>query len=225
MDEAAQALAYAKADFAEPHERFVDGFATCFPDVTPRGTYLDLGCGPGDVTLRFARRHPQVLLHGVDGAAAMLAHGHELIQQAGMAHRVRLIHQLLPADSLPNDRYDGVISNSLLHHLHDPRGMWQTVARFAAPGAPIFIMDLRRPDTPDQARALVEEYSVGEPEILRRDFYNSLLAAFRPEEVEAQLRAAALDLEVKIASDRHLIVCGTLRPAPETPQGKRKSHA
>lgn len=210
MDEAVQALAYAKADFAEPHERFVDGFARCFPDVVPLGTYLDLGCGPGDVTSRFARRYPRVKLHGVDGAEAMLMHGRSLVREAGLEPRIQLIHQFLPTKTLPLGNYDGVISNSLLHHLHDPRGMWQTVHQFAAPGAPIYVVDLRRPDTEAEARRLVEEYSGSEPEILRRDFFNSLLAAFRPEEVERQLADAGLELRVEVTSDRHLVVWGRI---------------
>ena len=52
-------------------------------------------------------------------------------------------------------------------------------------------------------------YCGDEPEILQRDFYHSLLAAYRPDEVSDQLMEANLaDLEVRIASDRHLLVTG-----------------
>ena len=55
----------------------------------------------------------------------------------------------------------------------------------------------------------MEQYSAGEPEVLKRDFHNSLLAAFNPAEVRAQLQAADLhELEVTIISDRHLLVSG-----------------
>jgi hypothetical protein len=53
------------------------------------------------------------------------------------------------------------------------------------PGAPVLVMDLMRPASPAAAEALVEQYAAGEPEVLRRDFYNSLLAAFEPGEVRA----------------------------------------
>jgi ubiquinone/menaquinone biosynthesis C-methylase UbiE len=33
---------------------------------------LDLGCGPADVTIRFAKANPGYKFHGVDGSAAML---------------------------------------------------------------------------------------------------------------------------------------------------------
>ena len=70
-------------------------------------------------------------------------------------------------------------------------------------------MDLRRPDTREQAGSLVQEYSGTEPEILQRDFFNSLLAAYRPEEVATQLERAGLSgLQVETVGDRHLVVHG-----------------
>ncbi|HKQ32116.1 MAG TPA: SAM-dependent methyltransferase, partial [Thermodesulfobacteriota bacterium] len=61
----------------------------------------------------------------------------------------------------------------------------------------------------DEARRLVETYSPDEPDILKRDFYNSLLAAFETGEVKTQLVEAGLgSFTVERASDRHLIVYG-----------------
>ena len=54
MDEAEQARAYAEADFSGPHDMFVQLFREAFPDTAPAGAVLDLGCGPADVTRRFA---------------------------------------------------------------------------------------------------------------------------------------------------------------------------
>jgi hypothetical protein len=56
---------------------------------------------------------------------------------------------------------------------------------------------------------MVGQYAAGEPEILKRDFYNSLLAAFTPQEVEAQLAGAGLNLSVDVISDRHMVIHGT----------------
>lgn len=70
-------------------------------------------------------------------------------------------------------------------------------------------MDLKRPQTLDEACALMETYVANEPEILKRDFYNSLLAAFEEREVLEQLREAKLEhLLVKVVSDRHVIIAG-----------------
>ena len=208
MDEEAQARAYAGADFAEPHNRFVALFREHFPDLADGACVLDLGCGPGDVTLRFARAWPRCHVHGVDGAAAMLRLGHEAVARAGLDDRVQLHHGYLPGATLPQRHYDAVISNSLLHHLAEPMALWHALRDHAAPGAPLFVMDLMRPDDAATVDAMVAEYAAGEPEVLREDFRNSLIAAYRPAEVEAQLRAAGLALTVEAVSDRHLIVHG-----------------
>jgi SAM-dependent methyltransferase len=151
------------------------------------------------------------VVHGVDGAAEMLAHGRSRLEREGLRERVRLIEAYLPGAELPLNSYDVVISNSLLHHLRDPMVLWDTVNQYGKSGAPVFIMDLRRPTSREQAAALVDEYAAGEPDILRHDFFHSLLAAYRPDEVNEQLRAVGLDgLTVRMISDRHILIYGWL---------------
>ncbi len=212
MDDVAQAVAYADADFDEPNTAFVQLFTDAFPDFS--GTMLDLGCGPGDIALRFARLWPGCRVHAVDGSKAMLDCGRERLAAAGEpGSRVTLIEAVLPDAKLPQSQYDAVISNSLLHHLHDPHVLWEAIQWRAAPGAPVVVMDLRRPESEAAARDIVETYAAEEPPVLKQDFFNSLLAAFEPGEVCNQLQAAGLrDLDVRIVSDRHLAVVGR-RPA------------
>ena len=210
MDEPEQARAYAHADFSEPHQAFVEHFHQCFSGHRPRQV-LDLGCGAADITIRFARTYSESKLTGVDGSAAMLVFAREAIAQAGLGDRIELQQARLPESVLPPRAFDTVISNSLLHHLHDPQTLWCAVELYAASGAAVFIMDLRRPDSREQAGALVGEYAGAEPEILKRDFFNSLLAAFRPEEITEQLAQAGLSpFRVQAVGDRHVIVHGRL---------------
>jgi len=210
MLEEEQARAYAQADFSEPHEHFVDLFAARFPEPVS-GLALDLGCGPGDVSLRFAARYPACMVNGIDGSPAMLAAGAGLRRNHPAGPRVSLVLGLLPEVSGPGVPYDTIISNSLLHHLADPGVLWAVILRDAAPGARVFVMDLCRPDSPEQAAALVAEHAQGEPEVLRRDFEHSLYAAYTPEEVRAQLQQAGLgSFHVEQVSDRHLVVWGRL---------------
>ena len=205
MDDHAQAQAYANADFEEPHENFVTMFAQAFPGRDFEGAFLDLGCGPGDITRRVAKRFPNIHIDAVDGAAAMLDQGRRLTDEP----RIHFIHGLLPDCPLPQPHYDGIFSNSLLHHLADPMVLWRSVQRYAKPGAPVFIMDLMRPDSEQTARGFVQQYAAGEPQILQQDFYNSLLAAFEIGEVQQQLKDCDLDhLQVKQVSDRHWTVSG-----------------
>lgn len=210
MEGAEQASAYAQADFSEPHNRFVDLFREHFGDDLT-ATVLDLGCGPGDICRRFARAYPDCRLHAIDASLAMLALGRRDSGSPDLQQRIRFIQAHLPVVELPQHHYDVIISNSLLHHLQQPETLWKTIRRFGHAGTKVFIMDLLRPDTVDQAARLVDSYAADESDVLRQDFFNSLCAAYRPDEVARQLRAHNLDeLRVEVVSDRHFIVFGCL---------------
>jgi len=210
MDDAAQAQAYAQADFSEPHNRFID-LLVQHCGSSAAGHVLDLGCGPGDICRRLARRFPDCHVHAVDAADAMLALARSETLAQGLDSRIEYFHGYLPEAQLPCRDYDLVMSNSLLHHLVDPAVLWQACAAHGRAGARIFIMDLMRPDNREQAAQLQQTYAADEPGILQQDFYNSLLAAYRPDEVRTQLAQQGLEqLQVEVVSDRHFIVHGRL---------------
>lgn len=206
-----QARAYAEANFEEPHNHFIELFASRFPEEAAAGDVLDLGCGPADISVRFARAYPGARIEGVDGSEAMLQFGKEALHRENLDGRFQLIHCTLPTNELPQKAYDVVISNSLLHHLRDPQVLWRTIKQFARPEAPIFVMDLMRPATREEVKELTQTYAADEPEILRHDFYHSLWAAYREDEVRSQLSEAGLShFSVEVVSDRHLIIWGRL---------------
>jgi len=211
MDSEAQTLAYAEADFNESNTLFTERFLARFPDLPPSGRLADLGCGPGDITVRLAHALPGWQLTGFDAGPNMLAHAQSRLDNEGLAPRVTFRLAYLPDPGLPGSAWDAVVSNSLLHHLPDPQVLWESVRQLGAPGAAVQVMDLMRPDSEADAQRLVGLYAADAPEVLREDFYNSLLAAYRPEEVSTQLIRAGLDrLKLETPSDRHWVVSGTL---------------
>ena len=212
MNDAAQAAAYADADFSEANQLFVELLERLTQAGSLQGRLLDLGCGPADIPLTLVRRHPQLTIDALDGAPAML----DLARQRLAAHpddapRIRLMCEHLPCPGLAAHGYDLIASNSLLHHLAEPGVLWQTVASCARPGAYVLVMDLARPDSSTAVDALVERYADGAPSLLRRDFRNSLFASYTPTEVEDQLQRAGLNqLTVTRVSDRHLAIAGKM---------------
>ncbi len=210
MDDFEQARAYALADFSEPHNRFIELFKEKFPEEVT-GVVLEPGCGTGDISQRFAEAFPSCRIHALDGAEQMLMFARQRIDFASLHEQIRIFCRMLPVASMPVEKYDVVICNSLLHHLDDPQVLWQAVKQFTRPGSRVFIMDLKRCASSEEAARLVEQYSANEPEVLKKDFYNSLHAAFTPDEVSEQLREAGLNsLKVEVVSDRHLIVYGQI---------------
>jgi SAM-dependent methyltransferase len=212
MDEAEQARAYAEADFSESNSLFIRLIEEQSPGDLAGARALDLGCGPADIVIRFLKAYPQAHCDALDGSAAMLEHAREALSALpGIAARCRFIHDRLPSVQVAGAGYDLILSNSLLHHLHDPQVLWRTVREAGRPGALVLVMDLMRPPSAGWAESLVATYAADAPDVLRRDFRASLFAAFEPREVTAQLAEAGLDgLEVGVVSDRHLAVFGRL---------------
>ena len=212
MDDAEQVDAYASADWSESHDRLMRQILDFFPRASMKGLFLNLGCGSGDDTFRFLRDFPDARVTAIDGSQRMLDRArHDLkTRYPQFDGRVGFHLAYIPSADIPSNDYAGVISNSLLHHFHEPDSFWAAVKEHARPGSRVFVGDLRRPPTLEAVDDIIDTYAADAPPILKEDFYNSLRAAFTVKEIQAQLHRAGLNgLEVKAVGDRHLIVAGT----------------
>jgi 2-polyprenyl-3-methyl-5-hydroxy-6-metoxy-1,4-benzoquinol methylase len=209
MDDEAQVVAYARADFAEENQGFVDRFREYFPDFT-EGQILDLGCGPGDIPIRMALALPMCRVIGVDASAPMIRLAEDAVAKAGLSPRISFRCERFQ-NIAGASQADAAISNSLLHHVPNPLQFWNRLRQLVKPGSPVLVTDLLRPDSPEAAQAIVDQYAAGEPDVLRHDFYNSLLAAFTEDEIGAQLAQMNLTrLLIDVPDDRHWVVGGII---------------
>jgi polyphosphate kinase len=209
MDDIDQVKAYAEADFNTPHNDFILQLQTLINDPAFSGTALDLGCGPGDISFRFAKAFPSAKLDAVDGSEPMLNYAKAALTP-DLTEQIHFIKGLLPDVILPQSSYEIIFSNSLLHHLPDPQVLWQTIKKYAKPKSVIFVKDLLRPGSIEEAQEMVKQYAANEPDVLQRDFYNSLLAAFSIKEINTQLAQANLNLHIVQVSDRHVLISGVI---------------
>lgn len=212
MNDEDQVQAYAEADFAGAHSSLLVHLKKHLPAGKKIKSILDLGCGSGDMTYRLHRLFPEAALHAVDGSPLMIEAARRFFAQIAMGGGAPIpVHwSCTTIQEMTAQSYDLVFSNSLLHHIHDPSVFWKAIASAVAPGSYIFVSDLIRPASEEEAREIVEKHCGSEADILKRDFYHSLLAAFRPDEVGAQLKAAGLPLSIEIVSDRHQIIYGAV---------------
>jgi cyclopropane fatty-acyl-phospholipid synthase-like methyltransferase len=203
-----QAEAYAVADLSELQQAMVGFFDERFGALAS-GRLLDLGCGAGDMTIRFAKAYPGITALGVDGSAPLLSHAQRALRRAGLATRVQVEQRHIPDAALETRSFDAVIANSLLHHLAEPEALWKTVMGCARSGAPVMVMDLRRPVNTETAERLVSQYAYEARPILQRDFFNSLRAAYRHDEIRDQIDAAGLrNFAIEEIGDLHVLVWG-----------------
>ncbi|MDA1231620.1 MAG: class I SAM-dependent methyltransferase [Planctomycetota bacterium] len=206
MTDEAQCQAYASADFAASNQAFAEIVRGLLPADATR--VLDLGCGPGDVMLRLAHVCPSLRITAVDGSPAMIRLAATAIEAAKLGLSIVTMQGYVPGLPFNDGQFDAVLSKDFLHHLPDPMSLWLEVRRLAKPGGFICVMDLRRPTSAQAALEIVEAVAANEAEILKFDFYNSLLAAFTPDEIRDQLQAAGLDLRITVSGDRHMLIQG-----------------
>ena len=211
MDGQDQALAYAAADFSAGDQALVDRLQTLFPQGLG-ASVVDLGCGPGNISFRLAEQLATSMVLGLDGAAAMLDLARvALAKRPHLATRLHFQQVVFPDAQLMGG-HSAVVSNSLLHHLHDPSVLWQTVLQLGSSNAAVYVKDLRRPSSADEVEDLRSRYLADAPAVLQHDYVASLHAAFTPAEVERQLGQAGLadQLQVQAVEDRYLEVWGHL---------------
>ena len=202
-----QVAAYAAADFSAGDDVTIDRIRSLVAE-RPLGRspiVVDLGCGPGNITVLLARLLPEATVIGIDGAERML----ELARQraADQALAIEFLHRDLR--QIKGLKADLVVSNSLLHQLHDPLLLWRVTSQLANRGCRVLHRDLRRPESMDELNHLQTLHLPDAPELLLQDFRASLRAAFEPAEVADQLRITGMkQLSVQLEGDRYLVVSG-----------------
>jgi len=212
MDEPLGAAAYARSDFSDVNQAFVDALLARVGSLKDARA-IDLGTGPGDIPIRIALARPTWRITAVDASAPMLRFAREAARKSGVVGKVRWLRADAKHTGLSARRFDVLFSNSILHHITEADAFWEEVKRLGKPGAFVLLRDLARPASRAAARRIVERYGRCGPELMRRDYLNSLLASYTVSEVRKQLARCGIGaLRVKMVSDRHWDVFGRLPP-------------
>jgi len=206
MDTAEEAVDYDSMDHGEVNRRFVGDFLGAALEQGGNlgpATVLDLGTGTAQIPIELCRRSGFRVV-AVDAAGAMLEVARRNVQRAGFGERILL----RPADAKRLPFGDGefrlVMSNSIVHHIPEPRDVLAEAVRVLAPGGLVFFRDLMRPDSEAELARLVETYAGGANDHQRKMFGDSLHAALTLEEIRglvAELRFKPIT--VQATSDRH----------------------
>ncbi len=222
MECPSQVRAYAEEDFSLSDNKFVldlEQFLFSLGISMGEKTFIvDLGCGPGNISERLAVKWPSAKVIGIDGSKEMLrianARREVLIRQNRLLN-LSYINEKLDSINIKGllHKKSGclVVSNSLLHHIHDPSIFWEAIKRLSSVGSIQFHRDLRRPTSSDHVIALQQKYLPDSPKVLINDYVASLRASFTVSEINHQIRKADLvGLKVSEIDDRYLEITGTI---------------
>jgi ubiquinone/menaquinone biosynthesis C-methylase UbiE len=201
MNTAAEAHDYDTMDHSHVNRLFVSDLLACGADVTD---VLDLGTGTAQIPIELCRQSPIAQIVAVDAASEMLRIADRNLVAAGFTDRIALA--LVDAKRLPyaDGTFSTVISNSIVHHIPEPRTAMSEAVRVCKPAGTIFVRDLLRPTDARSLAQLVELHAADCNEHQRRMFADSLHAALSLDEVRAIVESLGFSAnDVEQTSDRH----------------------
>jgi ubiquinone/menaquinone biosynthesis C-methylase UbiE len=110
------------------------------PRLRPGVRILDVGCGPGTLTVDLARRVAPGEVVGIDLAPSVIAEARRHATEAGVANVTFQAGDFRRA-GLEERSFDVVHAHQVLQHLRDPIQALATMARLARPGGTVAARD------------------------------------------------------------------------------------
>lgn len=208
MDTPQEALDYDSMDHTAVNAAFVSDMLAVFPEAVDAEeehlAVLDIGTGTAQIPVELCRHVPSFRVTAIDLAVAMLNLGRNNVEVSGLREHIRL--DRVDARQLPyaDGEFAVVMSNSIVHHIPDPREVLVEAVRVLRDGGLIFVRDLLRPVDDAEVEHLVATYAAGANDHQRQLFNQSLRAALDLDEARVLAASVGLPPEaVSHTSDRH----------------------
>jgi ubiquinone/menaquinone biosynthesis C-methylase UbiE len=201
MDTAAEARDYDAMDHSAVNRLFV---ADLLKVWNGKGPILDVGTGTAQIPIEFCRQSPAGDIVAIDLADHMLALARDNVRRAGLEKRIRLEKSNGRQMPYADGSFGAIMSNSIVHHIPEPKMVFSEMVRVAGPGATLFVRDLLRPADRKVLDKLVATYAGNDNDHQRKMFAESLHAALTLAEVRALVAVHGFAPDtVQQSSDRH----------------------
>ncbi|TGZ81930.1 S-adenosyl-L-methionine-dependent methyltransferase [Ascodesmis nigricans] len=107
--------------------------AHLLPHLAPSSKVLDVGCGPGTISIDFAKRIPNGHVTGIDYSDSVIATAQSAASQSKISNVTFAIGDVYKLD-FPDNTFDIVHAHQLLQHLEHPEEALQEMRRVTKPG-------------------------------------------------------------------------------------------
>ncbi len=202
MDDDSEVEAYSSAA-AQAHLEMIDrSFLKHLERLPPQprrlenARVLDLGCGPGQIPIMMKQRWPGMQITGLDAGPAMIEKARAGAVAADLSINFEVLRLGPQGEArLPfsDGEFELAICNSVLHHLADPVGALDELARVAKPDGAVLIRDLQRPGLILAYALHVRIFGRHYAGKMRQLFEVSVAAAYTVAELAAMLTASRLN--------------------------------
>jgi len=215
MDSAEDASEYNEMDHAEVNQAFVDellAFLQTNEDFESRLDddegdlvgVLDVGTGTALIPALLCDQYAAFKVIAVDMAVSMLELASYNVHASLRGDRIELIQVDAKDLGFESEMFDIVISNSIVHHIHDPKQCVAEMVRVVQPGGAIFVRDLMRPESMEMLESIVQTYAGDATEYCQQLFHQSLHAALTLDEMRQLVSDCGWNPDgVQATSDRH----------------------
>ena len=215
MDSAEDASEYNEMDHSEVNQAFVDellaflgtneGFKSRLDDEEEELIgVLDVGTGTAMIPALLCDQHAAFKVMAVDMAVNMLELASYNVHASLRGDQIELVQADAKDLGYESEMFDVVISNSIVHHIHDPKQCVAEMVRVVQPGGAIFVRDLMRPESMETLESIVQTYAGDATEYCQQLFHQSLHAALTLDEMRQLVLDCGWNPDgVQATSDRH----------------------
>ncbi len=215
-----QVDSYSDADFSKGEIKFIRFIKNYLKKnnihLTPNDLIVDLGCGPGNISEKLSKEWPNTSVLGIDGSKEMIhkAKIRKNLQGKPLNNLNYLcedIKNIKLVDISDKKHINLLVSNSLIHHITHINEFFECILSLSSENTLNFHKDLIRPINEKYALELKAKCASKYNETLTSDYYASLQASYRADELRNLIAHKNLNhLDVLEEDNKYLILYGSV---------------
>ena len=203
MDTLEEACEYDSMDHSQVNEVFCNDFFAA-RNLTDGAQILDVGTGTAQIPIAMCRRNSGLKITAIDLAESMLTLGNKNIQTARLQDSITLAQVDSKKMPYPDESFDQVISNSIIHHIPNPIECFKEMIRVTKKDGLLFIRDLLRPFSMAELQNIVNLHAGDATPKQKQLFTDSLHASLSLTEVRKMVKLFGFEAFTVIqSSNRH----------------------
>ena len=203
MDTLEEAFEYDSMDHSQVNEVFCNDFFAA-RNLTDGVQILDVGTGTAQIPIAMCKRNSGLKITAIDLAESMLTLGNKNIQTARLEDSITLVQVDSKKMPYPDESFDQVISNSIIHHIPNPVECFKEMIRVTKKDGLLFVRDLLRPDSFAELQNIVNLHAGDATPKQKQLFTDSLHASLSLSEVREMVKLFGFEAFTVIqSSNRH----------------------